>query len=217
MSEPVARARDHDRHDLELVARSAAGELVASEAVAARDLLGACDACAALATDLRAIAAATRALPSARTGASPAPAPRDFRLTESDAARLRRRSFGISWRGGVLGNRARGLGGALATLGLVGLLVSAGLPGILAGAGGAALAPDADAKYELTSGAPAIGPAATNLAALGASDDANRQTVGTEESAPGAGLTPIAIASAGALLIGIAFLLAGRSGRRARR
>ena len=113
----------HATHDVELIAREASGDLAAGEALAARDLLASCPACVALAGDIRAIAAATRELRSVPDQATTARAPRDFRLTEADATRLRRRSwFGIrSW---PSPGRVRGLGGALATLGLVGVLVS---------------------------------------------------------------------------------------------
>jgi hypothetical protein len=164
----------HDAHDLELIARAAAGDLAAAEATAAHRLLAACERCAELAADLRAIAAATRRLPSAAdvssvpsaSSSSLALAPRDFRLTEADAARLRRRGWlGIDRLAEVLGGRSRGLGGALAAFGLVGLLVAAGMPSLLGGAGGAAtaLAPAGESlvQKDVSSAAPAPVEAAT--------------------------------------------------------
>lgn len=161
----------HDGHDLELVARAAAGDLAEREATAAHALLAACDRCAELAADLRAIAAATRRLPSAseRVAAGSTRVPisgRDFRLTEADAARLRRRGIlGIGRFGELLGRRSQGFGGALATLGLVGLLVAVGMPSLPGGAGGAAtsLAPAGESllQKEAATEAPPLGGAAT--------------------------------------------------------
>jgi hypothetical protein len=174
----------HDAHDLELVARAAAGDLAAGEATNAHALLAACDRCAELAADLRAIAAATRRLPSAATALSATPPgieARDFRLTEADAARLRRRGFlGIRRLVEVIGSRSRGLGGALAAFGLVGLLVAAGMPSLLGGAGGAAttLAPTGEgliqkeaASEGAASAAPAAAPIPSDTSFLAATAD----------------------------------------------
>ena len=85
---PEARQTDvtqpsHSHHDLTLVAALAADDLAGPGLTEARALVDACPDCADLHRDLRAIAAATRDLPApART--------RDFRLTEEQAARLRR-------------------------------------------------------------------------------------------------------------------------------
>jgi anti-sigma factor RsiW len=215
----------HDRHDLELVARLAAGDLGPGEAVAARDLLATCDACAALATDLRAIATATRDLGSAAVraasaaSAASAVAPRDFRITAADAERLRRRGFpGLARAIARDPGLARGVGGALATLGLVGLLVSAGLPGL---SGSAASAPT---REELGSGGavdgaspvPAMWPPATDFHALTTSGE----PPGTNY-APGDGTSPVptpwrvaTIVSSGALVAGLALLLIGRTRHR---
>lgn len=118
-------------HDEALIVRLAAEDLHGREADAARARVAECPACAELLGDIRAIMAATAALPAPRRS-------RDFRLTEADAARLRP----IGWRR-VLGlfNQpslafTRPLATGLATLGIVGLLVTV-LPGGF-GAGGAA-------------------------------------------------------------------------------
>ena len=125
-------------HDEVLVARLAAADLVASETVRARALVADCPACAALLGDLHAITQATATLPAPRR-------PRDFRLTEADAARLRP----AGWRGllRAFGQPRLAFAGPLATglaaLGIGGLLVaslSGGLAGT-AGATGAAYAP----------------------------------------------------------------------------
>jgi len=223
VSEP--RRAAHDRHDLELVARLAAGDLGPGETVAARELLAACDACAALAADLRAIATATRELGSAAVraasagSAGSAVAPRDFRLTAADAARLRRRGLlgrvGVSaWPAGP----ARGVGGAIATLGLVGLLVSAGLTAF---SGGAASAPT---REELGSGGaadgaspvPAMWPPATDLSAFSASSQPPRTNDASGDGTPPAP-TPWRVAtivSLLALVTGLALVLIGRARHR---
>jgi hypothetical protein len=112
----------HAEHDLLLVAAHAAGDLDETQRSSAEALLARCSDCRQLAADLRAIAAATAALPAAaRT--------RDFTLRPQDAARLRPRG----WRrlAAALGpsrlELLRPVAPALMTLGLVGLLVS-GLP-----------------------------------------------------------------------------------------
>ena len=124
---------DHSQpgHDDTLVARLAADDLDGPEAAAARTLVAECPACATLLADLRAIIQATATLPAPRR-------PRDFRLTEADAARLRPagwrailRAFGQP-RMSVAGPLATGL----AALGIGGLLVatlSGGLAGAAAG------------------------------------------------------------------------------------
>ena len=78
----------HAEHDPLLVAALAAGDLEPAERELAEALASRCSDCALLAADLRAITAASAALP-ARTR------PRDFSLRAEDAARLRRRA----WRG----------------------------------------------------------------------------------------------------------------------
>lgn len=209
----------HSTHDLELVARAAAADLAPSEAMAARDLLASCAACAFLAADLQVIVAATRALGPAMAGATVPPAPRDFRLTEADAARLRRRGFldpgGL--RTGLRG-RVRAFGGALAALGLIGLLVSAGMPSLFLGAGGAATSESAAglAKEGPTMAADAAQVPADGYSSM-ASEDARRLAATPADAdapAPG-GTVVLVVASSVALLTGIALLLASRGGRRA--
>jgi hypothetical protein len=223
----------HEAHDLELMARAAAGDLAAGEAVAARDQIASCDVCAALAGDLRAIAAATREFGAAASRAAAPPAPRDFRLTETDAARLRRRGFiGLGRFASANRGRARGLGGALAALGLVGLVVSAGMPSLFPGAGGAATsesaagaatgaaAPEsADGISEDRASMPGeLAPAATDGYAVAATGEPARLTdaVAQDDDTPTVGGSVIlAIGSIGFLVAGLALLLASRSGRHA--
>lgn len=159
---PQASAH-HEAHDLHLVARFAAGDAGTGEASRARELLAACPACAELAADLRAISAATRA--SAATRGSML-APRDFRLSPVDAARIRRRGP-AGWRtalGSVAGLlRARGAAGLVA-LGLVGILVGTGVPGaFLGGMGAGGAAPESGATRDLAVPEPAYAPAASDV------------------------------------------------------
>ena len=73
---------DHRNHDQLLIAALAAGDAEGADLEQARDLVAACDDCAELHHDLRAIAVALPAIP--------APArPRDFTLTPEQAASLR--------------------------------------------------------------------------------------------------------------------------------
>lgn len=152
-------------HDEDLVARLAADDLSADEREGrlARAWVAECPACAELVADLRAIAAATAALPPPRRT-------RDFRLTEADAARLRP----AGWRGlvGRFGSPTfaftRPLAAGMATLGIAGLLLAT-IPSGLGGASSAA--PDRvsrpgnalgvqDSSSERATGAPAAPPSA---------------------------------------------------------
>ena len=110
---------DHRNHDPLVIAAYAAGDADGADLEQARDLVAACDDCAALHHDLRAISAA---LP-----ATPAPVrPRDFRLTPEQAAQLRP----AGWRrflAPLAGPRfafAAPLGGSLAALGIAGILIA---------------------------------------------------------------------------------------------
>lgn len=189
MTRPLPTGTDHDRHDRTLIAASLAGDLPSAARAAADELLTSCTECAALAVDLRAIATATRALPTMR-----APSGRTFTLTATDAARLRRRS----WLAGLLRPfgpgglvPARPIGLALSTLGLVGLLVSASPAGLpFLGAGGAP-------TYERATVTDASGgPKAQPSPVPGAEDDGtgalspDGQSNGQAGGQPGAGEDP---------------------------
>jgi hypothetical protein len=114
------RATSHDRHDPMLVAALAADDLAGIDRDQAIDLTRTCADCATLHDDLIALARATASVPPPI-----ATRPRDFRLTQADAARLRPGG----WRRLVAAASAsraifsRPLGTGLVTLGLVGLLV----------------------------------------------------------------------------------------------
>jgi anti-sigma factor RsiW len=103
----------HATHDELLLARLYGGDVNELERARALDLVAACEECAGFFADLGAIATATAAM------AVP-PRPRDFTLSEADAARLRRRSNG----GSLLGwfGWTRALGGSMAAIGLVGVV-----------------------------------------------------------------------------------------------
>lgn len=116
------RSNDHGRHDELLVAALAADDLAGAERDRALAQLAGCIECRTLYDDLRAIAAATAALPApVRT--------RDFRLRPADVARLDRRRPWSGLLDALLGSG--GIGRPLATgltaLGLAGLLIAAPL------------------------------------------------------------------------------------------
>ncbi len=153
----VPETNPHASHDLALIAAHADGDTDDAERVRASALIGDCDECARLYDDLLLISSAVADLP--------APArPRDFRLTNEQAASLRP----TGWRGvlaALAGPRfsfVAPLGTAMATLGLVGLLVAGpGLP-ILGSSPPTdiALAPTTDqAAPEAAAGAAAPSPA----------------------------------------------------------
>ncbi len=110
---------DHRNHDLLLIAALAAGDAEGADLEQARDLVAACDECAALHHDLRAISAALPATPVPTRS-------RDFRLTPEQADSLRP----AGWRrllAPLAGPRfafAAPLGGSLAALGIAGILVA---------------------------------------------------------------------------------------------
>jgi hypothetical protein len=115
----------HAMHDPILVAALTDRSPIAAERAAAEALVAGCSLCAQLHADLVALGAAARAMP------TPA-RPRDYVLTQADAARLRR----TGWRRvvGAFGTArdgfSRPLAVGLTTLGLAGLLVTT-VPSIL--------------------------------------------------------------------------------------
>jgi anti-sigma factor RsiW len=105
----------HASHDELLIARLFGDDVDEPERARALELIAECTECAALFADLGAIADADAAMPVP-------PRPRDFTLTEADAARLRRKRhvwspiFGAGLR--------RSLGSSLAAIGLAGALLT---------------------------------------------------------------------------------------------
>jgi hypothetical protein len=183
-------AAAHAGHDELLIARLYGDDVDDRERARALELVAGCDDCAAIYADLGAIAKATAALP--------VPArPRDFALTEADAARLRPRRRGLARLLGI-GSR-RSFGGALAALGFSGLVLTSalsmfgtavtsvsldsGMPGerLAAQAAGAS----EDQNFAASSGAPlpalTAGPAQPS-AADGATQDLTPSGVGRESS-----------------------------------
>ncbi|MBA3235991.1 MAG: hypothetical protein H0T59_08380, partial [Chloroflexi bacterium] len=160
-------SKGHPAHDTTLVAALADHSLSAADRDVAEALVASCTMCADLRTDVVALRNATRSMP------TPA-RPREFMLSEADAARLRpagwRRllaTFGTS-RDAVSQPLAIGL----TTLGLAGLLIS-GVPSVLQGAGASgASAPSDEARQSVMASDALTGPAAAEAApsarALGA-------------------------------------------------
>ena len=144
---------DHRNHDPLLIAALAAGDAEGADLEQARDLVAACDECAALHHDLRAISAA---LP-----ATPAPTrSRDFRLTPEQADSLRP----AGWRrllAPLAGPRfafAAPLGGSLAALGIAGILVAGAASTPIANVAGerqaVSMPSAASPAFEIAQGAP---------------------------------------------------------------
>ena len=121
---------NHPDHDPILIAGLAGGDLDGSEHADAQAVLDSCDACAELHRDLIAIAAATRSLPALAT------APRDFRLTPEQAARLHRQGWlrTILAPFGTARSATRPIAAAFTSLGIAGLLVATFLPGLMGSA-----------------------------------------------------------------------------------
>jgi hypothetical protein len=156
----------HERHDIELVAAYAIGDVEGLEADRAKRLVQTCGECAALADDIRSIRSAVQ---SSRVTAEARAtrAPRDFRLTAADAARLRPVSPLARMRdriAGAFGAYGRPVGATLASFGVVGLLVGSVNLG-----GQAASAPAAPAAAATGVGANEAGPATEASAGPGSS------------------------------------------------
>jgi hypothetical protein len=148
---PKAAAADHATHDELLIARLYGDDVDDRERARALELVAGCDECSALYADLGAIAKATTALPVQ-------PRPRDFALTEGDAARLRSRRRG---RARLLAiGRRRSFGGALVALGFSGLVLTSALSML----GTAPTLMSSDAR---NAAAPAVGAASSNAYSQG--------------------------------------------------
>jgi anti-sigma factor RsiW len=173
------RDMQHHDHDLALIAALAAGDLTEPDRARAQATLDRCTECTAIHADLVALAAATRALP------KHARAPRDFRLSPDQAARLRRGSWLRAFLAPLAsaGSVTRPLAAAFTSLGVAGLLVVAVMPGLLGA--GTASAPERDRST--AAGAPTVAPAAQPVDRADASDDAGqlgpRAAVGGNASA----------------------------------
>jgi hypothetical protein len=130
-----SNAGSHPHHDRLLIAAHAARDLAGRDLERAEALLATCDACRRLELELRAIAAATKAVPPPARLAG-----RDFRISADRAAALSR---GRWWRtilrpfGRPTGSAVRPLALTLTTLGFAGLIL-ASLPSFPLGGTGAA-------------------------------------------------------------------------------
>lgn len=175
-------AERHVEHDPLHVAAHAAGD-PGGEAAMGEVLVRECGECAALADDLRAIAAATAALP-------PLQRPRDFSLTQADASRLRRRRLGgLGWPSRLIG---RPLAGGLMAMGLAGILFST-VPSMLTRSSAGAADPGGDpaASRETVIGQ-GEGDAAHNLPAPGDAHAAIRSPGRLQSPGPAASAPPSA-------------------------
>jgi anti-sigma factor RsiW len=163
-------------HDEILVARMAVDDLAPRELEAVRAQVAECPACAELLADLRLIASATAQLPAPHRI-------RDFRLTETDAVRLRP----AGWPGLLarLGSPAfaftKPLASGLAALGIAGLIL-ASIPTNFASSG-AAMPPD---MYR-DSAAGAASASQAPAAAPQASGEPRTNVTSGSPAAPGAG------------------------------
>jgi hypothetical protein len=181
-------------HDETLIARLAADDLTDPEAATATRLVADCPACAQLHADLHSIIAATAQLPAPHRT-------RDFRLTDADAARLRR----TGWRRllGRFGDPrlafTRPLATGLVTLGIAGLLLSAA-PSFLPLLGSSSAATSAPAV------APGVGGLETPGTAAGGGQGAGAPVAGSDSggttgdgvNAAASAPPPVAAASAAA-------------------
>jgi hypothetical protein len=224
-AELAAIAR-HALHDEELVAAYAANDIEdAAERERARTMIERCATCRDIQRDVALIHIATRASGTALQRAATVSAPRDYRLTAEDAARLRpgspiaRVARRLGWRARLdvgIAAFGRPVGAAMATFGVVGLLVGSlalgGGPGSLfsaQSAGGATSAP----------GAEGISPAATQIVdrtnfGPQATDQNTKSPVPVSGGRDGGTQTSAAVAllsgSIALLVIGIGLFLAAR-------
>jgi len=217
------RGVDHAGHDLERIARVAAGDGSVTDDRAAAELRAECAECARLDADLRAIATGLRELGGS---SSVAPAPRDFRLTAADAARLRpaglRGLLQGLWIGGVgVAARSR-IGSGLVAIGIIGVLIGSGLPGGSTAGGpafgaiGAASGPETN-DVKTAASAPAVfAPLQSRLDQAAPPTDQTRGAAVDAGGSPAVAWGPALLAlSIATILAGFGLLLAALGGRRA--
>lgn len=204
MTSMSRHARDaHDSHDLLVVSAWAVDDVAGDDRDRAIALVASCQDCAAVASEIRAITAAMATLP--------APVrPRDFRLTEGDAHRLRPSGWRRALRVMTSPTLAftRPLAAGLTTLGLVGVVVTSVPMGAFSAAtgGSAAQAPAAALQQaesdSATDGGNALGPlaspASAPVASRAASDERDTSGGGPTTMASGEPNRGTARASAGA-------------------
>jgi hypothetical protein len=228
----------HATHDVELIATFAAGDAAPTDIDRALRLVTACGECAALAADVRSIGGALHA-----SGRMTVEAPRDFRITAEQAARLRPTSPAArlrAWLGSWLGNMRQPLGTGLAAIGFVGLVVGTvalgavtSSPASLSDTGGASAggievaspaAPNAsEPPKAFASGEPVMGPLSSDAGASERSaygGPGGASVPGTRDEAPVGGAAAtiwLLVASAAALVAGLILLRWRPGGRLARR
>jgi hypothetical protein len=210
-------AQEHDRHDLELIARAAAGDAAAIDAARAAALVASCVDCLRLDLDLRAIAVASRTL-----AASPRPvvAPRDFRLSADDAAQLRRRGpFGWlagTWRRSEVAWTRLGRG--LVAVGVAGLLLATVVQGGLLTSMGSGESGATNASKDRATLVPALGAAAPSAYAAMAPEATEvpaqpDQAPSPAATGPAPGPAPVLLVASGAAIGFGAVLLVARGWR----
>jgi hypothetical protein len=220
----LAAIARHALHDEELIAAFAARDLRRADAERARSLVERCPECRQLHEDLVAVRTAMHSSGTAAQRAATITAPRDFRLSADDAARLRpgspigRAAVRLAWRtrlGLGVGAFGRPVGAAMATLGVVGLLVGSltvnGAPfAAMSGAAGATAAPGIDQ----TGGAPESSADRTSFRPLSTGKDGTTGSTESSGGGPGLGGSLLVLAGSAALVIlGIGLIMASRRRR----
>ena len=222
----LSAAARHALHDEEVVAAYAVDGDAADDPARASALIERCTTCRDLHADLVAIGATIRAAGTAAAVAAVRPAPQDFRLTASDAVRLRGGNALQRWAARFLDGLAsfgRPVGATLATLGVVGVLV--GTMGIgqlrlapMAGSpasGGAA----PGATFQIAENQAQQTPTTDRTDGLGPTTSRD-ETISKAPSADdtalaGGSSTPLVLAGSLLLLaLGLAFVVAGTRRRR---
>jgi hypothetical protein len=184
----------HRLHDRLLVARAVGEDLDPLDRAAAESLLEACSDCRSLAAELRALRFAASELPAVRR-------PRDFRLTEAQADRLRGGALQrfLAPLGGPAFGFLQPLAGAVMAIGL-GLLVVTSVP--LGFGGGAASRPEAQSAGGSGAAGLAASPGASAAPVAGPAGTPERGVVGAEASpAPGTSSIPDKATDAGGSLV----------------
>ena len=222
----LSAAGRHALHDEELVAAYAVDGEAADDPSRAKALIERCALCRDLHADLVAIGSTIRAAGTAASVAAVRPAPHDFRLTASDAVRLRGGNALQRWAARFIDGLAvfgRPVGASLAALGVVGLLVGTVALGQLGLAplvgptpGGAQGAPGPTVEM---SGSEAGQSPTTDRTVAGVSassrDDLSSKTTGVDSMSADGGTPWLLFAGSIALvLVGIGLLVGGTRRRR---
>ncbi len=222
----LTAAARHALHDEEIVAGFAVDGDACDDPARARLLIERCTTCSDLHADMVAIGAVVRAAGTAAAVGAARPAPRDFRLSASDAVRLRGgnglQRVAARFLDG-LATFGRPIGAGLATFGVVGLLVGTMSLGALGGSPAAMpLEGTGGAAPGATSGLGAENqPEATAAVDKSTQEPVpsfERQILSTDETEDGqlvsSGPSLIVACSIALLMAGLALLLAGSRRRR---